>query len=175
MLRQRAWGRVFSHTCFHGGALRGFPLCTQTVRSYSGCIAWQEEGTAVATTTQQDRPVLKALPKDFAGRCGLYWQGNAAYEMWNATCATQEQVGVGNLCPVYACTRERGVAHCGVCSEFPCALLVNLAAQSGPGDERINSAALRAAVGDDQWAAWARERQIWHHAFCPLLQRGHHG
>ncbi|GEM_PF-1193285 len=109
----------------------------------------------------------KVAPRDFAGLCGLYWEGDAAYEMSAATCRTQEEGDFGNLCPVYACARDRGVAHCGVCPHFPCPLLVNIAAESGPDDPRIESAAVRAEVGDEKWAEWARRRQIWRRAFCP--------
>jgi len=114
----------------------------------------------------------KVAPRDFAGICGLYWEGDAAYEVSSLTCSTQGDGDLGNLCPVYACAVDRGVAHCGVCPDFPCPLLVHLAAHGGPDDIRIESAALRAAVGDHKWAEWARRRQIWQGAFCPLWQRG---
>lgn len=107
-------------------------------------------------------------PKDFGGMCGLYWEGNAWYETLGAGCATQEQLHLGQVCPVYACAKERGVAHCGVCPEFPCSLLVNIAAQSGPDDLRIESAQMRAQLGDAAWAEWAKARKMWRLAFCPL-------
>jgi len=110
----------------------------------------------------------KVTPQDFAGICGIYWEGSAWYDVLPATCATQEKVDLGKLCPVYVCAKERGVAHCGMCSEFPCHLLVNLAAQTGGNDIRIESAARRMEVGDRRWAEWAREQRIWTTTFCPL-------
>ncbi len=110
----------------------------------------------------------KATPQDFAGICGMYWEGSAWFDALPVECATQESGDLGKLCPVYACAREREVAHCGVCTDFPCILLVNLAAQSGSGDIRIESAARRAEIGDRRWADWARDQKIWAHSFCPL-------
>lgn len=123
------------------------------------------------TTKRREPPLVKTPPEDYAGICGLYWEGHAGYEASPITCGTQEDGALGNLCPVYVCAKLRGVAHCGVCPEFPCFLLVNLAAQGTPDDPRIDSAALRAEVGDEQWAAWARRRQLWCTAFCPLWRR----
>ncbi len=115
-------------------------------------------------------PRSKTSPEDFAGICGIYWEGSGWYEALGAVCSTQDELVLGKICPVYACARERGVAHCGLCPEFPCDLLVNLAAQGGPRDARIESAAKRVEVGDEQWAQWARAqpRKIWTDAFCPL-------
>ncbi len=113
----------------------------------------------------------KREPQDYAAVCGLYWAGSAWYEVLEATCATQEQAEAEllNLCPVYSCARRRGVAHCGVCPDFPCQLLTNLASVS-PGDRRIESAELRAQLGDERWAEWARGQHLWL-AFCPLRDR----
>jgi hypothetical protein len=107
-------------------------------------------------------------PQDFAAICGLYWEGSAWYATLGATCGTQGEAGLNKLCPVYRCARERGVEHCGLCPEFPCILLVHMAAQSGGGDQRIASAALRAQIGDALWAEWARRQRIWVDAYCPL-------
>lgn len=104
----------------------------------------------------------------FAGVCGLYWEASAWYETLGAACGTQEKAALTNVCPVYACARRLDVAHCGVCSEFPCHLLGNLCVQTGTGDPRVESAALRAALGDEAWAAWARGQHLWARAFCPL-------
>ncbi len=79
-----------------------------------------------------------------------------------------ERAWASKICPVYTCAQERGVAHCGLCPEFPCDLLVNLAAEGGPDDIRIESAAKRAEMGDERWAEWARPRKIWAKALCPL-------
>jgi len=124
-------------------------------------------------TAPKTRPELKrkATPQDFAGVCGIYWEGSAWYDVLPAECATQEEIDLGKICPVYACAKERKVAHCGVCRDFPCILLVNLAAQTGPQDIRIESAARRADIGDRRWAEWARGQKIWATAFCPLRQQ----
>lgn len=106
--------------------------------------------------------------KAFGAICGLYWEGSAWYATFGATCATQGEAALDKTCPVYACAREHGVEHCGVCEEFPCILLVHMAAQSGSGDQRIASAALRGELGDDLWVAWAREQRTWVAAYCPL-------
>jgi len=120
---------------------------------------------------QQDGRTAGASAKDFGGVCGMYWEGSAAYEAWKGTCTTQALAGAESLCPVCACARERDVAHCGVCPEFPCALLANLSAADGPDDQRIASAAYRTAAGDERWAEWAREREIWRGVSCPLVRR----
>ncbi len=115
-------------------------------------------------------PRTKGSPQDFAGICGIYWEGSGWYEALGAVCATQEDLALGKVCPVYACATRRGVSHCGLCPDFPCDLLVNLAAQGGAADIRIESAERRAETGDDKWAQWARvlPRKIWLDAFCPL-------
>jgi hypothetical protein len=115
-------------------------------------------------------PGVKGSPQDFAGICGLYWEGSGWYEALGAVCATQEDLAQGKLCPIYACARQRGITHCGLCPDFPCALLVNLAAERGPADIRIESAARRAEMGDEKWAEWARTRprKLWLDALCPL-------
>ncbi len=104
--------------------------------------------------------------KDFAAICGLYWEGSAWYEVWKGTCATQDESDLRKICPVYTCAREHTVAHCGLCPEFPCVLLVHMAAQSG--DDRIASAAVRAEIGDELWAGWAQKQRLWVTAYCPL-------
>jgi len=104
----------------------------------------------------------------FGGVCGVYWEGNAWYETLGVTCPAQETVDLGHVCALYACAKERGVAHCGVCPEFPCELLVQFAAQSGPNDRRIESAEVRARLGDEAWAEWVRDQKIWRTGFCPL-------
>ncbi len=127
-----------------------------------------------AEASARNEPKEKVTPQDFAGICGIYWEGSAWYEVLPADCATQGEVDLGKFCPVYACAKERGVTHCGMCSDFPCYLLVNLAAQSGGNDLRIESAARRTEVGDRAWADWARSQKIWTTAFCPLRNQPVH-
>ncbi|HET6948448.1 MAG TPA: DUF3795 domain-containing protein [bacterium] len=113
-------------------------------------------------------PRTTDIPNDHAAICGLYWEGSAWYATFGATCASQGDAGLVKICPVYTCAREHGVEHCGVCPEFPCILLVHMAAQTGHGDQRIASAALRGELGNDLWVAWAREQRTWVGAYCPL-------
>src|SRR3972149_2438298 len=109
----------------------------------------------------------KVAPQDFAGICGIYWEGSAWYDVLPADCATQGDVDLGKLCPVYACAQERGVAHCGMCSDFPCYLLVNLAAQTGGNDTRIESAVRRTEMGDKRGAEGGRGEKNRATAFRP--------
>jgi len=113
-------------------------------------------------------PDAKATPEDFASICGIYWEGSAWYEALDATCETQEEAQLGKICPVYACAKRRGLVHCGQCDEFPCILLVHMAAQSGHDDIRTFSAGRRAELGDEIWSAWARDQKMWVGAYCPL-------
>jgi hypothetical protein len=115
----------------------------------------------------------KVSPEDFAGICGICWEGSGWYEALGALCPRQEELALGKTCPIYACAKEHGVTQCGLCPEFPCNLLVHLAAEGGPGDLRIESAGKRAEMGDEEWAQWARAqpRKIWLDAFCPLRNR----
>jgi hypothetical protein len=101
-----------------------------------------------------------------AGICGLYWEHRAWYEALGATCETQGDAGLSKICPVYRCAKDHGVEQCGLCSEFPCLLLVHFAAQNG--DDRIISASVRAQVGDEVWAGWAQQQRLWVNAYCPL-------
>lgn len=118
--------------------------------------------------TRARRPAAKTAPSDFAGICGLYWEGSAWYDVLGATCGTQEDAQTGKICRVYVCAKEHRVEHCGLCQEFPCILLVHMAAQSGADDIRIFSAARRAELGDDVWSEWARDQKMWVNAYCPL-------
>lgn len=111
---------------------------------------------------------MAEMANPFAGICGLYWEGRAWYEALGATCGTQGQAGLSKVCPVYRCAKDQQLDQCGLCREFPCILLVHMAAQTGSGDVRIASAALRAEIGDDLWACWAREQKGWASAYCPL-------
>lgn len=104
--------------------------------------------------------------RDFGTICGLYWAGRAWYEVLPGSCATQVEADLGKTCPVYICAEDHHVEHCGLCPEFPCILLVHMA--SVRNDDRIASAALRADVGDDLWAAWAQDQRLWTTAYCPL-------
>ncbi len=110
----------------------------------------------------------KATAEEFASICGIYWEGSAWYGALNATCEGQGEAQLGKVCPVYACAKQRGLAHCGLCDQFPCILLVHMAAQSGHDDIRIFSAARRAELGDEVWAQWVKDQKLWTTAYCPL-------
>lgn len=106
----------------------------------------------------------------FAGICGARFEGDAWFEEHVPSCSRQEEVELRNICPVYACARQRGVEHCGVCPEFPCHLLLLFTAHDAAPGERLVSAAMRAALGDDAWEAWARNRSF-SGVLCPLQPR----
>src|SRR5579884_1747617 len=127
-------------------------------------VPWEVKGVR---NVAQDLKTKERSSQDFAGVCGIYWEGNAWYDVLEATCATQDQLDLGKICPIYACARERGVAHCGVCPDFPCPLLVNFAAEGGPHDMRIESAAKRAELGDERWAEWAAPEDLGHRLLPP--------
>jgi hypothetical protein len=110
--------------------------------------------------------MMDAGQKDFSAVCGLYWAGSAWYEVLPGSCVTQAEDHLGKVCPIYTCAQDHHVEHCGLCPEFPCILLVHMASQRN--DDRIASAALRAGIGDDLWAAWARAQGLWTTAYCPL-------
>ncbi|MER3457056.1 MAG: hypothetical protein C4303_00760 [candidate division GAL15 bacterium] len=63
----------------------------------------------------------KKEPQDYAAVCGLYWVGSAWYEVLPATCVTQEEAEAQlvNVCPVYRCARDRGVATAGCALPSP--------------------------------------------------------
>ncbi|MBI4279036.1 MAG: DUF3795 domain-containing protein [Armatimonadetes bacterium] len=106
-----------------------------------------------------------------AGICGLFAEGDLWYEQQIPACELQEKVELRNLCPVYRCAKERQVEHCGACPEFPCNLLVLFAAHDDPPGRRLESAAMRAVVGDGPWMEWAAERGLWRGALCPVRPR----
>jgi hypothetical protein len=106
----------------------------------------------------------------FAGICGAYFKGDAWFEEHVPSCSRQEEVQLRNICPIYTCARQRGVEHCGACEEFPCQLLLLFAAHDARPGERVVSAAMRAALGEEGWAAWASERSFVG-VLCPLQPR----
>lgn len=106
----------------------------------------------------------------FAGICGAYLAGDAWFEEHVPACSRQEEVELRNLCPIYVCARQRQVEHCGVCPEFPCHLLLLFSAHDGKPGERLVSAAMRAALGDEAWAEWAGQHPAGD-VLCPLQPR----
>jgi hypothetical protein len=106
----------------------------------------------------------------FAGICGARFEGNAWYEEHVPACSRQEEVELRNICPIYACARQREVEHCGVCPEFPCHLLLLFAAHDDHPGERLVSAAMRAAMGEEGWERWTAGRSF-AGVLCPLQPR----
>lgn len=106
----------------------------------------------------------------FAGICGARFTGDAWFEEHIPSCSRQEEVDLRNVCPVYTCARLRNVEHCGVCPEFPCHLLLLFTAHDAQPGERLVSAAMRAALGDEAWAAWVKSRSF-AGVLCPLVPR----
>ncbi len=107
--------------------------------------------------------------EEYAGVCGVYWEGCPWYEALPFTCSCQQEVLGEAACPVRLCAARRRVEKCALCVHFPCALLFAFAARSRGEDLRIFSAARRAEYGEQTWALWAREQlPHWLDAYCPL-------
>jgi hypothetical protein len=106
----------------------------------------------------------------FSGICGARFEGNAWYAEHVPACSRQEEVELRNICPIYACARQRNVEHCGVCPEFPCHLLLLFTAHDDQPGERLVSAAMRAAMGEEGWERWAKGRSF-SGVLCPLQPR----
>lgn len=69
-------------------------------------------------------------------RCGLLC-GQCAYrENPGCTgCTQMEKPFWGDSCPVKCCCEGKGLAHCGQCGEFPCALLHRFAYEMEQSDQ----------------------------------------
>lgn len=69
-------------------------------------------------------------------RCGLLC-GQCAYrENPGCTgCTQMEKPFWGDSCPVKSCCEGKGLAHCGQCREFPCALLHRFAYEMEQSDQ----------------------------------------
>lgn len=68
-------------------------------------------------------------------RCGLLC-GACAYRKQTGCpgCVHMEKPFWGENCPVKDCCEGKGLAHCGACGEFPCALLEQFAYDAEQGD-----------------------------------------
>jgi hypothetical protein len=106
----------------------------------------------------------------FAGICGAHFKGDAWFEEHVPSCSRQEEVELRNICPIYACARQREVEHCGACPEFPCHMLLLFSAHDEKPGERLVSAAMRAAMGDEGWQQWVQSRSFTG-VLCPLQPR----
>ena len=68
-------------------------------------------------------------------RCGISCEGCAHRENPGCTgCTQMEKPFWGDSCPVKSCCEGKGLAHCGQCGEFPCALLERFAYDERQGD-----------------------------------------
>lgn len=69
-------------------------------------------------------------------RCGLSC-GECGYRepMSCPGCTKMDRPFWGESCPVKGCCEERGLAHCGECPDFPCALLNQFAYDKEQGDD----------------------------------------
>jgi hypothetical protein len=68
-------------------------------------------------------------------RCGVLCSECHYREPLNcAGCIAIDKPVWGDSCPVKACCEARGLAHCGPCGEFPCALLMHFAYDPEQGD-----------------------------------------
>lgn len=117
-----------------------------------------------------ERAIRELGERRFASICGARLRGNAWFDEHVPACSRQEEVDLRNLCPIYACARQRQVEHCGVCPEFPCHLLLLFAAHDDNPGERLVSAAMRAALGEDAWITWQQQRPAGG-VLCPLQPR----
>lgn len=106
----------------------------------------------------------------FAGICGAHLRGDIWFDEHIPACSRQEEVELRNICPIYVCARQREVEHCGVCPEFPCQLLLLFTAHDQQPGERLVSAAMRAALGEEAWQKWA-ETRTFAGVLCPLQPR----
>ena len=68
-------------------------------------------------------------------RCGLLCSKCEYKGQVNcAGCTNIERPFWGESCPVKSCCESKGKEHCGLCSEFPCALLNGFAYDEKQGD-----------------------------------------
>lgn len=69
-------------------------------------------------------------------RCGLLCSECSYQEQMGCKgCVSIEKPFWGESCPVKSCCEGKHLAHCGACSEFPCALLNQFAYDPKQGDD----------------------------------------
>ena len=87
----------------------------------------------------------------FESRCGICCSQCEGREDSNCTgCTTMSLPFWGSPCGVKSCCDEKGLDHCGLCTEFPCQML------SGMGKEMGYDPAPRLA----QLEQWAKEASL---------------
>lgn len=68
-------------------------------------------------------------------RCGLLCSECSYREAMNCQgCTKISKPFWGEVCPVKACCEEKALEHCGLCQQFPCALLHQFAYDKDQGD-----------------------------------------
>ena len=68
-------------------------------------------------------------------RCGLLCGECGCREQMNCKgCVNIAKPFWADACPVKACCENKGLAHCGECNEFPCALLNQFSYDKKQGD-----------------------------------------
>lgn len=69
-------------------------------------------------------------------RCGLLCSACQYREQTGCKgCITIEKPFWGESCPVKACCEAKGLGHCGLCPDFPCALLTQFSYDKEQGDD----------------------------------------
>ena len=69
-------------------------------------------------------------------RCGLLCSQCSFRESVHCSgCVSIDKPFWGESCPVKSCCEGKQLAHCGACSEFPCALLNQFAYDPKQGDD----------------------------------------
>lgn len=68
----------------------------------------------------------------FESRCGICCtQCERREEVGCTGCVNMKKAFWGGECPVKVCCEEKGLAHCGQCGEFPCALEAEMGKDMG--------------------------------------------
>ncbi|SHN68498.1 DUF3795 domain-containing protein [Desulfovibrio litoralis] len=68
-------------------------------------------------------------------RCGLVCSECDYREQMNCKgCININKPFWGEVCPVKSCCEQKELAHCGLCNDFPCALLMQFAYDKEQGD-----------------------------------------
>lgn len=98
-----------------------------------------------------------------AAYCGDFCGGCENYHKSCSGCDPKYKCGPEHQpeCPFIACCRKHEVAHCGLCRDFPCALLAAFVPDDRPGRPagyHIQNLRNRAIVGTEDWLIVQRAR-----------------
>ena len=101
--------------------------------------------------------------------CGGYCENCVEYKRVCAGCVEtggkpfHVQQGEADICPVWACVKNRGIEHCGVCDEFPCDTFLDWydpARGIITALRRAGLLMLRKKIGNDAWVKWVEDKEI---------------